>query len=86
MTRIWTCHYSLGFYVEDEGATIGDIVPRSPADLAGASPGSHLIAINGLQMVPRNSCHDTPCPRRPIRRCQDRAAGAEKTICTRRWN
>jgi predicted metalloprotease with PDZ domain len=42
-------HYSLGFYVDDEGATIGDVVPRSPADLAGASPGSHLVAVNGYK-------------------------------------
>lgn len=42
-------HYSLGFDVDDEGATIGDVVPRSPADLAGASPGSHLVAINGYK-------------------------------------
>jgi predicted metalloprotease with PDZ domain len=41
--------YSLGFYVEDEGATIGDVIPRSPADLAGASPGSRLVAINGYK-------------------------------------
>ncbi len=51
-------HYSLGFYVEDEGATIGDIVPRSPADLAGASPGSHLIAINGYKWS-KELLHDT---------------------------
>ena len=41
--------YSLGFYVDDEGATIGDVVPGSPADLAGASPGSRLVAINGYK-------------------------------------
>jgi predicted metalloprotease with PDZ domain len=42
-------HYSLGFYVDDNAATIGDVVPQSPADLAGASPGSHLVAINGYK-------------------------------------
>jgi predicted metalloprotease with PDZ domain len=42
-------HYSLGFYVDDNAATIGDVVPQSPADLAGASPGSHLLAINGYK-------------------------------------
>lgn len=47
--RALDLHYSLGFNVDDEGATIGDVVPRSPADLAGASPGSHLIAINGYK-------------------------------------
>ena len=41
--------YSLGFYVDDEGATIGDVVPGSPADLAGVSPGSRLVAINGYK-------------------------------------
>jgi predicted metalloprotease with PDZ domain len=51
-------HYSLGFYVDDEGATIGDIVPRSPADLAGASPGSHLVAINGYKWS-KEILHDT---------------------------
>jgi predicted metalloprotease with PDZ domain len=51
-------HYSLGFYVGDEGATIGDVIPRSPADLAGASPGSHLIAINGYKWS-KELLHDT---------------------------
>jgi predicted metalloprotease with PDZ domain len=48
----------LGFYVDDEGATIGDIVPRSPADLAGVSPGSHLIALNGYKWS-KELLHDT---------------------------
>jgi predicted metalloprotease with PDZ domain len=51
-------HYSLGFYVDDEGATIGDVVPGSPADLAGASPGSHLIALNGYKWS-KERLHDT---------------------------
>jgi len=51
-------HYSLGFYVDDEGATLGDVVPRSPADLAGASPGSHLIALNGYKWS-KELLHDT---------------------------
>jgi predicted metalloprotease with PDZ domain len=50
--------YSLGFYVDDEGATIGDVVPKSPADLAGASPGSHVIAINGYKWS-KELLHDT---------------------------
>jgi predicted metalloprotease with PDZ domain len=41
--------YSLGFYVDDEQATIGDVIPRSPADAAGASPGSHIIGLNGYK-------------------------------------
>jgi predicted metalloprotease with PDZ domain len=51
-------HYSLGFYVDDEGAVIGDVVPRSPADLAGASPGSHLLALNGYKWS-KELLHDT---------------------------
>ncbi len=41
--------YSLGFYVDDDQATIGDVIPRSPADAAGASPGSHIIGLNGYK-------------------------------------
>jgi len=50
--------YSLGFYVDDEGATIGDVIPRSPADLAGASPGTHIIALNGYKWS-KEHLHDT---------------------------
>ena len=50
--------YSLGFYVDDDGATIGDVIPRSPADLAGASPGSHVIALNGYKWS-KELLHDT---------------------------
>jgi predicted metalloprotease with PDZ domain len=39
--------YSLGFELRDEGAVIANIVPGSPADLAGIAPGSHLIAVDG---------------------------------------
>jgi predicted metalloprotease with PDZ domain len=41
--------YSLGFYVDDDQATIGDVIPRSPADAAGASPGSRIIGLNGYK-------------------------------------
>ena len=41
--------YSLGFFVDDDQATIGDVIPRSPADLAGAAPGSHILALNGYK-------------------------------------
>jgi predicted metalloprotease with PDZ domain len=41
--------YSLGFVVDDDQATIGDVIPRSPADAAGASPGSHIMALNGYK-------------------------------------
>ncbi|MGO9991849.1 MAG: M61 family peptidase [Steroidobacteraceae bacterium] len=50
--------YSLGFYVDDDRATIGDVIPRSPADIAGASPGSHLIALNGYKWS-KELLHDT---------------------------
>ncbi len=50
--------YSLGFYVDDEGATIGDVIPRSPADLAGVSPGSHIVALNGYKWS-KELLHDT---------------------------
>jgi predicted metalloprotease with PDZ domain len=41
--------YSLGFFVDDDQATIADVIPRSPADAAGASPGSHIIGLNGYK-------------------------------------
>ena len=50
--------YSLGFYVDDDRATVGDVIPRSPADLARASPGSHLIALNGYKWS-KELLHDT---------------------------
>ena len=53
--------YSLGFYVDDDRATIGDVIPRSPADLAGAAPGSHVIALNGYKWS-KEHLHDTLAP------------------------
>jgi predicted metalloprotease with PDZ domain len=50
--------YSLGFFVDDERATIGDVIPRSPADVAGAAPGSHIIALNGYKWS-KELLHDT---------------------------
>jgi predicted metalloprotease with PDZ domain len=50
--------YSIGLYVDDDKATIGDVIPRSPADDAGASPGSHLIALNGYKWS-KELLHDT---------------------------
>jgi predicted metalloprotease with PDZ domain len=41
--------YSLGFFVDDEQATLGDVIPGSPADAAGASPGSRVLALNGYR-------------------------------------
>jgi predicted metalloprotease with PDZ domain len=50
--------YSLGFYVDDEGATVGDVIPGSPADRAGLAPGSHVIALNGYKWS-KELLHDT---------------------------
>jgi len=41
--------FSLGFYVDDEQSVISDVIPRSAADAAGASPGSRIIALNGYK-------------------------------------
>jgi predicted metalloprotease with PDZ domain len=43
-TSVW---YSLGFNLKDEGASIADVVPGSPADLAGIAPDTTLIAVDG---------------------------------------
>jgi predicted metalloprotease with PDZ domain len=50
--------YSLGFYVDDERSTIGDVIPRSPADAAGAAPGSRIVALNGYKWS-KELLHDT---------------------------
>lgn len=50
--------YSLGFYVDDEQATIGDVIPGSPADTAGMAPGSHIAALNGYKWS-KELLHDT---------------------------
>ncbi len=39
--------FSLGMYIGDEGAVIADVVPGSPADAAGLTPGDRVIAVNG---------------------------------------
>lgn len=50
-------HYSLGIVVGLDGGVISDVVPGSPADLAGASPGSHLVAVDGHKWS-RETLHD----------------------------
>jgi predicted metalloprotease with PDZ domain len=50
--------YSLGFLVDDEQATLGDVIPGSPADAAGASPGSRVLALNGYRWS-KELLHDT---------------------------
>lgn len=37
--------FSLGFYV-DENGTLSDVIPASPGDRAGLSPGDRIIAVN----------------------------------------
>lgn len=49
--------FSLGFYVDDESAAIADIVPASPGDAAGLSPGDKLIAVNGRKWS-KDAMHD----------------------------
>jgi predicted metalloprotease with PDZ domain len=49
--------YSLGLRIGLEGGTLSDIVPGSPADAAGAAPGSHLVAVNGHKWS-REVLHD----------------------------
>jgi predicted metalloprotease with PDZ domain len=39
--------FSLGFSLVEDGAMVAALVPGSPADMAGISPDSHLIAVNG---------------------------------------
>ena len=39
--------FSLGFYVDDESASVVDVVPGSPGDLAGLSVGAKLVALDG---------------------------------------
>jgi predicted metalloprotease with PDZ domain len=50
--------YSLGFFVDDDQATLGDVIPGSPADAAGASPGSRVVALNGYRWS-KELLHDT---------------------------
>jgi len=49
--------FSLGFYVDDESAVVSDIIPASPGDAAGLSPGDKLIAINGRKWS-KDAMHD----------------------------
>lgn len=49
--------YSLGLIVRDEGAVVVDVIPGSPADAAGITPGSALIAVNGRKWS-RDAAHD----------------------------
>ena len=39
--------YSLGFMLLDEGHVITYLIPGSPADQAGMTPGSKVVAVNG---------------------------------------
>ena len=48
---------SLGVVIALDGGTLSDIVPGSPADLAGLAPGEHLVAVNGHKWS-REVLHD----------------------------
>ena len=39
--------FSLGFVMDEEAQTIGDVIPGSPADQAGLGPNMKVIAVNG---------------------------------------
>jgi predicted metalloprotease with PDZ domain len=57
--------HSLGFFVDDEQAALGDVIPGSPADAAGASRGSRIMALNGYRWS-KELLHDTvPAPTDP---------------------
>ena len=48
--------FSLGFNVHapggDQGDRVLDVIPGSPADLAGLAPGMHLVGVNGRKWSP----------------------------------
>jgi predicted metalloprotease with PDZ domain len=50
--------YSLGFLVADDGAVISDVIPGSPADVAGVAPGSTFVALDGRKWS-KDLLHDT---------------------------
>ena len=56
--------YSLGVSISLDGGTLSDVVPGSPADAAGAAPGSHLVAVNGHKWS-REALHDALAGRSP---------------------
>jgi predicted metalloprotease with PDZ domain len=41
---------SLGFTLQDEGNVVSYLIPGSPADLAGMTPGSKLVAVDGRKL------------------------------------
>jgi hypothetical protein len=47
MNKRTSLEYSLGFAVNEDGASVSRLIPGSPADVAGVMPGGHLIAVNG---------------------------------------
>ena len=67
--------YSLGFLVADEGALISDVIPGSPADAAGVSPGSTLVALDGRKWS-KDLLHDS------LR--EPRASGGRTTLLLER--
>ena len=45
-TKQANLYYSLGFTLNDDGALIADVLPGSPADMAGIAPDSTLVAVD----------------------------------------
>jgi len=56
VTQVASFGFSLGFDVHatggDQSDRILDVIPGSPADLAGLAPGMHLVAVNGRKWSP----------------------------------
>lgn len=57
--------YSLGFGLSLDGGGITDIVPGSPADVAGMAPGSHLVAVDGHRWS-ADTFHEALAAARPV--------------------
>jgi len=55
-SHIMDVEFSLGFSVHapggDDGSSIVDVIPGSPAEQAGLAPGMHLVAVNGRRWSP----------------------------------
>jgi predicted metalloprotease with PDZ domain len=56
VAQVLDAEFSLGFSVHapngEEGDRIEDVIPGSPAALAGLAPGMHLVAVNGRKWTP----------------------------------
>jgi predicted metalloprotease with PDZ domain len=50
--KVVTLTDSLGLVLKQEGGAIVDVIPGSPADRAGVSPGMKLLGVNGRRWTP----------------------------------